>query len=80
MKPSGIIRNIDELGRIVVPKEMRKMLGINNSDPVEIFSEGDKIILKKFREDCLFCGSDKELSEFRGKKICVSCLNELKEN
>ncbi len=78
MKNKGIIRNIDELGRVVVPKEMRKMLGINNSDPVEIFAEEDSIILKKFRDDCIFCGSEEELSGFKGKKICKKCLAELK--
>ena len=55
MKSTGIVRNVDELGRIVIPKEMRTSLGIKNSDPIEIYVEGDKIILKKYHPKCIFC-------------------------
>ena len=78
MKFTGIVRNIDELGRIVVPKELRRMLEINNNDPVEIFVEGDKIILRKYVPDCIFCGSHDDLVLFKDKKICKVCLEELK--
>ena len=76
MKSTGIIRNIDELGRLVVPKEMRTNLDIKCNDPVEIFVEGDKIILRKFEPNCVFCGKT-AAKEFKGKKVCASCIEEL---
>lgn len=78
MKSTGIVRNIDELGRIVIPKEMRKKMDIASSDPVEIYVEKDKIILTKYCPNCSFCGSESRVSEFKGKKICQDCLDELK--
>ena len=77
MKSTGIVRNIDELGRIVVPKEMRDKLHINNSDPVEFFTEGDKIIITKYHASCIFCGSEHDTVDFKGKMICKTCLSEL---
>lgn len=77
MKSTGIVRNIDELGRIVVPKEIRERLGISNSDPVEIFVEDDRIIMKKYFPVCHFCGSERNLALFRGKNICLDCIKEL---
>ena len=79
MKATGIIRNIDELGRIVVPKEIRKKLGIENTDPVEIYVEGDKIILTKYFSACHFCGSTEGVSDFKSKKICADCIKDIKE-
>lgn len=78
MKSTGIIRNVDELGRIVIPKEMRKKMDIANSDPVEIYVEGNKIILTKYQPNCSFCASEENILEFKGKKICAECLNDLK--
>lgn len=78
MKSTGIVRHVDELGRIVVPKEMRKKMGIANSDPVEFYVDGDKIILTKYVPSCSFCGSDNDVEEFKGKKICRACLDEIK--
>ena len=78
MKSTGIIRHVDELGRIVIPKEMRKKMDIANSDPVEIYVEGNKIILTKYNPNCSFCGAEDEVIEFKGKKICAQCFNELK--
>lgn len=78
MKSTGIIRHVDELGRIVIPKEMRKKMDIANSDPVEIYVDGDKIILTKYHPCCNFCGGESGIVEFKGKKICYECLNELK--
>ncbi len=78
MKSTGIIRNIDELGRIVVPKEIRKKLGIEKNDPVEIYVEGDKIILMKYSPVCHFCGSAEDVQDFKGKKICSHCIDEIK--
>lgn len=77
MKSTGIVRNIDELGRVVVPKELRRKLGIANTDPVEIYVEDDKIILKKYIPVCHFCGSTTSLREFKDKNICRSCIEQL---
>lgn len=78
MKSTGIVRNVDELGRIVIPKEMRTKMNISSSDPIEIYVEDDKIILKKFENACSFCGSGMDLSTFKGKKICAACIAEIK--
>lgn len=77
MKSTGIVRNIDELGRVVVPKELRKKLGIANTDPVEIYVEGEKIILTKYHPACHFCGSVDNVVEFKDKIVCKTCINEL---
>ena len=78
MKSTGIVRHVDELGRIVIPKEMRKKMDLASSDPVEIYVDGDKIILTKYHPCCNFCGSENDTVEFKGKKICADCLYELK--
>lgn len=80
MKATGIVRNVDELGRIVIPKEMRKKMDISNNDPVEIFVEGDRIILTKYYSACTFCSSNLGISEFKGKRLCADCLREIKES
>lgn len=77
MKSTGIVRNIDELGRIVVPKEIRKKLGIANTDPVEIYVDGNRIILEKYNPVCHFCSSTDALVDFKGKVVCKSCIDEL---
>ena len=79
MKSTGIVRNIDELGRVVVPKEYRKMLGIANTDPVEICLEGERIILTKYHPVCHFCGSANNLVKYKEKKICQDCIREVAE-
>lgn len=79
MKSTGIVRCVDELGRIVVPKEMRQKMGISNGDPVEIYVEGEKIILEKYRPICHFCSHDGDIVEFMGKNICRRCIEELKK-
>ena len=78
MKSKGIIRRVDELGRIVVPKEMRTSLGIDVGTPLEIHIEGDTIVMKKEHAVCIFCGSEAAECDFRGKRVCADCLNELK--
>lgn len=78
MKSTGVVRNIDELGRIVVPKEVRRKMGINNGDAVEIYVEGDKIILTKYQDCCIFCGGNEDLVECRGKQVCRRCLEEIR--
>jgi len=80
MKSTGIVRNVDELGRIVIPKEMRRKMDIKSSDPIEIYVEGDKIILTKYQHSCMFCGSNSSLLSFKDKNICTDCIEELKKN
>ena len=74
MKSTGIVRNIDELGRLVIPKELREKMDIPSGSAVEIYSEDDKIIIKKFYDGCMICGSSADLKELNGKKVCASCI------
>lgn len=77
MHTTGIVRNVDHLGRIVLPMEIRRMMNINAHEPVEIFTEGNNILIRKYRAGCIFCGSEKHVSIFRGAYICESCIHEL---
>lgn len=77
MKSTGIIRRIDELGRIVIPKELRNKLGINIKDPMEIYVDGHSITLRKVEDKCIFCGSTKNLTNFKEKLVCEDCLDNL---
>lgn len=79
MKASGIIRKVDELGRIVLPVELRRGLGIEDKDALEIFVDEDRIILKKYESTCIFCGNPQPAEEFRGKRICDACMEALKK-
>ena len=79
MKATGIVRKVDELGRIVLPIELRRTLDIAERDPLEIYVEGTSIILKKHQAACVFCGSAKNVTEFKGKNVCAACLAELKK-
>lgn len=78
MKATGITRRIDDLGRIVLPKELRKTLDIEPGTPIEIYTEDDMIILKKFENKCVLCGSAADVADIKGKKVCKKCINELK--
>lgn len=77
MKSTGIVRKLDDLGRIVIPMELRRVFGITPDDDVEIFVEDDNIILHKVEPRCVFCGSEDDLAEFKGKQICGPCHQEL---
>lgn len=77
MKATGIVRRVDELGRIVLPVELRRTLDIEEKDQLEIFLEEDKIVLRKFDPACLFCGGTQELVSYKGKNVCQSCLDAL---
>ena len=78
MKATGIVRQIDSLGRIVIPKELRRVMRITDEkDAMEIFTEGDTIILKKYEPCCMFCNEADDLVEFKGHSICKACLSEL---
>ena len=79
MASSGIVRGLDSLGRVVLPIELRRSLDLGERDRVEILAEGDRLILRKYAPDCLFCGGGRELKEYRGKYICAACLGKLRE-
>ncbi|QQY79875.1 AbrB family transcriptional regulator [Keratinibaculum paraultunense] len=79
MKSTGIVRKVDELGRVVIPIELRRNLNIDVKDALEIFVDGEHIILKKYAPACIFCGQAKDVVSFKGKNICPACLEELKE-
>lgn len=74
MKSTGIVRKMDELGRVVIPKEMRRVLSIDSKDSLEIYVDGDNIVLGKYSPGCIFCGRIDEVIPFKGKSICRDCL------
>ena len=77
MKSTGIIRRMDELGRVVVPIEIRNQFNIAEKDPIEIYVEGEKIVLKKFQPNCIFCGNTKNLLTYNDKLICENCSKKI---
>lgn len=77
MKAIGIVRKIDELGRVVLPMDLRRTLQIEDRDSLDIFVEGNTIVLKKHEESCIFCGSVKNVTVFKGKNICPDCINSI---
>ncbi len=79
MKSTGIVRKVDELGRVVLPIEIRRTLGIGEKDPIEIFAEDDNIVLRKYESTCVFCGSAINNSEYMGKNICADCIKKITE-
>jgi len=79
MKSTGIVRKIDELGRIVLPIEIRKNMEMDSRDSVEIFVDEDKIILKKYHPACIFCGNADKVTFFKGKLVCKDCIDSLKK-
>lgn len=78
MKSTGIVRKVDNLGRVVIPIELRRNLDIDIKDALEIFVEDDQIILKKYAPACIFCGQAKDVKPFKGKNICPTCRGQLK--
>ena len=78
MKSTGVIRKLDELGRFVIPAEIRKVFDMNCKDSVALYTEDDLIILKKFEKGCIFCGSLDDLKTFRDKNICTKCTKSIK--
>lgn len=79
MKSTGIVRKLDELGRIVLPIEMRRTFNLAEKDAVEIYVEGDTIILKKHQPNCILCGEARNLIDYKGKLVCKSCVKSLVE-
>ena len=80
MKSTGIVRKVDELGRIVLPIEIRRTFELNTKDQVEIYTDNDMIILKKFQRNCIFCKSPEDITIFKDKAVCAKCLAEIKKD
>ena len=78
MKSTGIVRKVDELGRIVLPMEIRKTMDIKEKDAIEIFTDEDAIILKKYQPSCIFCGNEESLRQVSGKTVCKDCIRKIK--
>lgn len=78
MKSTGIVRKVDELGRIVLPIELRRTLDIEVKDALEIYVDGAQIILKKYEPACIFCGNAKDIQTIHGKNVCSNCITEMK--
>jgi len=79
LKSTGIVRKVDELGRVVIPIELRRTLGIEVKDALEIYVDGEKIILKKYEPACIFCGSAEKIKQFSGRIICEECINKMSD-
>ena len=77
IKNTGIVRKVDELGRIVLPIELRRTLGIEEKDRIEIFVEGESVILRKYQPACIFCDNAKDLILYKGKNICPDCIRSM---
>ncbi len=77
MKSTGVVRKVDELGRIVIPIELRRTMGIEEKDALEIYVDNEKIILKKYEPACIFCGNAEDVQNYKGKNICSHCLVEI---
>lgn len=77
MKTTGVTRPLDKMGRVVLPIELRKTLDLPSGTPIEIYVEGDKIILHKYQNTCEFCGSSEHISEFKDKFICEDCREQI---
>ncbi len=73
MKSTGIVRKVDELGRVVIPIELRRTLGIDEKDALEIYVDNEKIILKKYEPACVFCGNASDVQNYKGKLVCKEC-------
>jgi len=79
VKSTGVVRKVDELGRIVLPIELRRSLDIAEKDALEIYVDGERVILKKYQPACVFCGEARDISNYKGKNICSECMKDIKE-
>lgn len=77
MKPVGIVRQIDGLGRVVIPKELRRILDVSEGDSFELFIEDNTIIMRKYQPACLICGNAKNIVTFKGRNFCPDCIKEM---
>ncbi len=80
MKSTGIVRKVDELGRIVLPIELRRTLDIAERDSLEIYVDNDSIILRKYQPACIFCDNARDVIAYKNKNVCKSCIKALEEN
>lgn len=80
MKSTGIVRRVDELGRVVLPIELRRVLDIVEKDSMEIYVDGERIILRKYVPACVFCGEGNQVQHFRGKNVCHGCFTAIRGN
>ncbi len=78
MKATGIVRKLDQLGRIVIPKELRNTFDLEEGDPIEIFVDGNDIILRKYQPACIFCNDATDIIQYENKNICKNCLAKLR--
>jgi len=78
MKSTGIVRKVDELGRVVIPIELRRTMDINEKDALEIFTEGNAIILQKYHPACIFCGEAKNVKTLEGQRVCLTCIEKIR--
>lgn len=78
MKSTGVVRKVDELGRVVLPISIRQNMDINERDSLEIFTEGDRIILQKYQPSCIFCSNADDVVYYNGKRICTECLENIR--
>ena len=79
MKKTVVKRKIDELGRVVIPIEIRNKLNISEKDPIEIYVENEKILLRKYEPSCIFCGNTKEIVNYKSKLVCQKCIKKIGE-
>ncbi len=79
MKSTGMVRQLDTLGRIVIPVELRRTMGLSLKDSLEIYVDGDQIVLRKYHPACIFCNDARDVVSYRGKLICKRCLSELRQ-
>jgi transcriptional pleiotropic regulator of transition state genes len=79
LKSTGIVRKVDELGRIVIPKELRKTLSIAEKDSLEIYVDGERIVLRKYEPACVFCGELEKRVFYKNKYVCQSCMEDMKQ-
>ncbi|MGM0419450.1 MAG: AbrB/MazE/SpoVT family DNA-binding domain-containing protein [Bacillota bacterium] len=79
VKATGIVRKVDDLGRVVIPKELRNTMDIERKDPMEVYVEGDKIILTKYKPSCIFCNNQEDIVEFEETTVCKNCIKKLSD-
>ena len=77
MKSTGIVRKVDELGRVVIPIELRRTLGIGEKDSLEIYVDGERVMLKKYEPACIFCGNAHDVTYFKSKIVCNGCISQI---
>jgi transcriptional pleiotropic regulator of transition state genes len=77
MKSTGIVRKVDELGRVVLPIELRRILDIEAKDSLEIFVEGKTVVLRKYEPECVFCGEVSNVTTIKGKNVCSTCVKNI---